>query len=246
MKLFLSLLTIPLYAQVSPVASSEYKDVVPAFDSSGAITLPVADLKLDIVYPNGKKERCELTVVYDPETGHYLWHHPTPGHNDPDGVYLKALKAQRAVAFTDAAGLIDFGFGGAIFVKAWQGHSDSIDAAVTASINEIQQGLATFEGGGYHTDYKLVPIAGPIIGFDSKVPPGFKPIPSEFHCAPLQAVCQDYLNTIASISKQGSNWRLVLRNRWDEEVILDQNFNLVSVKQLTQPKESSPARLGPS
>jgi len=49
---------------------------------------------------------------------------------------------------------------------------------------------------------------------------------------------------IASISKQGSNWRLVLRNRWDEEVILDQNCSLVSVKQLTQPKES-PARLRP-
>jgi hypothetical protein len=50
---------------------------------------------------------------------------------------------------------------------------------------------------------------------------------------------------IASIGKQGSNWRLVLRSRWDEEVILDQNFNLVSVQQLTQPKQSSPDWLKP-
>jgi hypothetical protein len=46
-------LCIPLSAQqsVSPVAFSESKDAVPAFFSSGAITLPVAGLQLDIVYP---------------------------------------------------------------------------------------------------------------------------------------------------------------------------------------------------
>jgi hypothetical protein len=241
MKLFLSLLTIPLYAQVSPVASSESKDVVPAFDSSGAITLPAARLKVDVTYPNGKKERFELTVVYDPHAGHYLWHH-FPPEPDDTGMYLMAMKAQRDVPFADQTALVDFGFASLPFVKAWQGQADSLDAAVSASLNEIQQGLAAFEGSGYHMDYKLVPVAGQVVGFDSKVPPGFKPIPSEFRCEPLQPVCQDYKNTIASISKQGSNWRVVLRNRWDEEVILDQNFNLVSVKQLTQPKES-PARL---
>jgi hypothetical protein len=87
-----------------------------------------------------------------------------------------------------------------------------------------------------------VPAARPVIGFDSKVPPGFKPIPSAFRCEPLRPVCQNNQNTIASISKQGSNWQVVLRSRWDEEVILDQNFNLVSVNQLTQPKgEQVPA-----
>lgn len=67
-----TLLTIPMLAQVSPVASSESKDVVPAFDSSGVITLPAARLKVDVTYPHGKKERFELTVVYDPHAGHYL------------------------------------------------------------------------------------------------------------------------------------------------------------------------------
>lgn len=154
---------------------------------------------------------------------------------------LNFIKAHRAAAYADSSGLVDVIFAGAPFVKAWRGHADSLDAAVSASLNEIQQGLAAFEGGGYNMVYKLVPVAGQVVGFDSKVPPGFKPIPSEFRCEPLQAMCRDDQNTIASISKQGSNWRLVLRNRWDEEVILDQNFNLVSVQQLTLPKESSPA-----
>jgi hypothetical protein len=222
------------------VALSDSKDVVPAFDSSGAITLPAARLKLDIAYPHGKKERCELTVVYDPKTGHYLWHRLQPNPNNPDdtGLYLNVIKKQRAVAFADPAGLVDFGFAGTIFVKAWQGHADNLDAAVSASINEIQQGLATFEGVGYHRDYKFVPIAGLVRGFNATIPPDIKPFPSGFTCEPnLSAFCPTDNNTIASVSKQGSNWRLVLRNRFDVEVIVDQNFDLVSVQQLTQPKQ---------
>src|SRR5712692_6908792 len=95
-----SLVSIPLMAQVSPVALSDSKDVVPAFDSSGPITLPAARVKLDIAYPRGKKERCELTVVYDPRTGHYLWHRAEPNPNIPDdaGLYLKVIKEHGALA----------------------------------------------------------------------------------------------------------------------------------------------------
>ena len=236
--MFLTLLSLPLLAQVSPVASSELKDVVPAFDSSGAITLPAASLKLDITYPKGKKERCELTVVYDPKTGHYLWHHLEPDNPSDTGVYLRGIKEHSALAYADPAGLVDVIFAGAPFVRAWQGHADSLDAAVSASLNEIQQGLATFEG-DYHSQlgYKLVPVFGRVIGFDSKLPSGYKPLSHEFSCLPSHANCQDYLSSIASIGKQGSNWRIVLRNRWDEEVILDQNFDIVSMKQLTWPKQ---------
>jgi hypothetical protein len=237
--ILLSLVSIPLMAQVSSVAFSDSKDVVPAFDSSGAITLPAARLKVDVAYPHGKQDRNELTVVYDPKTGHYLWHVAAHNPNNPDdaGVYLKGIKKQRTVAFADPAGLVDFIFAGTIFVKAWQGRADNLDAAVSASTKEIQQGLAVAEGLGYHRDYKFTPVFGPVMGFDAKIPPDVKPFPDGFTCGPiLSAFCPTDNDTIASISRQGSNWRLVLSNRFDVEVILDQNFDLVSVQQLTQPK----------
>lgn len=235
----LALLSLPLMAQVSPVAPSESKDVVPAFDSSGAITLPAARLRVDIVYPHGKKESRELTVVYDPQNGHYLWHlaASNPNITNETGLYLNVIKAQRAVAFADSTGLVDFIFSGAPFVKAWKGHANSLDDAVSAATNEIQQGLPAFEGGGYHMDYKFLPVFGLARGFDARLPAGYNPIPSTFGCEPNRAYCPTDSNTIASVSKQGANWRLVLRNRWDEEVILDQNFDLVSMQQLTQPKQ---------
>ena len=122
-------------------------------------------------------------------------------------------------------------------VKKWQGRAGSLDAAVSASTNDIRQGLATFEGVGFHRDYKFIPVFGLVRGFDAKLPPGYKGIPADFQCEPFNAFCPSYNNRIASIVKQGANWRLVLRNRYDVEVIVDQNFDLVSAQQLTQPRK---------
>jgi len=44
-------------------------------------------------------------------------------------------------------------------------------------------------------------------------------------------------NMIVSIGKQGAAWSLVLRNRFDVEVIVDRSLDLVSARQLTQPKD---------
>ena len=57
---------------VTPVTSSETRDVVNAFSFAGAITLPAARLLADIAYPGGKGERGDLLVVSDPQGGHHF------------------------------------------------------------------------------------------------------------------------------------------------------------------------------
>lgn len=225
---FFILASLPLAAQVTPVPSSESKDTVPAFDSSGAITLPAARLKIDVTYPRGKKERIELTVVYDPKTGHYLWHLMTPYPGDT-GLWLEAIKTHRSLAYADPACLMDFS--GAAFAKAWVGHADSLDAAVSASVQEIQQGFAANGGNPYVMGYRIVRLSGPITSLDEPV------TFMDFACAPLNSWCPPNSTMIVSIAKQGANWRLVLRNRFDVEVVLDQNLDMVSARQLTRPKD---------
>ena len=77
MKIILLSITGILLAQVTPVPLSEVHDVVPAFTLSGKITLPAARLKVEIDSPKGKKRQSELTVIYDPGTGYYLWNYVT-------------------------------------------------------------------------------------------------------------------------------------------------------------------------
>lgn len=237
----LSLIGIPLLVlgQISPVAFSDRKDVFPAFDLSGSITLAAARVQLDIAYPRGKKERRDLTVGYSAQTGHYFWH-CAEAPNDTWS-YLTFLKNRGDAVFVDRDGLVVFGFGDALWAKVWRGRAGSLDAAVSAATQEIRQDLATLEGRGFHRDYKHITVFGPIDGF-KKYPAAFKSIPPEFKCDMPNAFCPSDNNTIVSVSKQGNNWRLVLRNRYDVEVILDQNFRPVSTQQLTQPPPSDKFR----
>ena len=233
------LTSVSVLAQVSPVAFSDSREGVPAFDSSGTLTLPATRFKIDVTYPRSKKvERRELTVVYDPTSRLYLWNSFNPNPNIPeDGIRLKMINASQAMLFVDAAALVQFDFGDGLAAKVWHGRANNLDAAVSASLDEIRQGLAAFEGRGFHRDLKFVPIFGPLRGFEAKIPAGYNPISREFSCEPYQSFCPSTDSKIVSVSKQGNHWRLVLHNRFDVEVIVDQNLDLVSAQPLTQPKQ---------
>jgi hypothetical protein len=62
-------------------------------------------------------------------------------------------------------------------------------------------------------------------------------IGSQFDCEPLHSDCHAELRKFVSIGREGENWRLVIRNRWELEVILDSKFSLISTRNLTQPPE---------
>ena len=98
-----------------------------------------------------------------------------------------------------------------------------MDSAEQASIDEIQNGLPVFEHNGFRR-----PDIEVKFGLDN-----------EFRCEPLNSACQDHKNQIVSIAKDGENWRLLLRNRYDAEVVLDQDFKWVSTKRLTQPPKDT-------
>ena len=239
MKIILLSITGVLLAQVTPVPLSEVHDVVPAFTLSGKITLPAARLKVEIDSPKGKKRQSELTVIYDPGTGYYLWNHMSSNPDFPEhtGSRINTLKQPKLEVATvsDAAGLIQFDFGGALFAKASRGRASNLSAAVTASIDEFRLEVAAFGGISLNRYLKLIPVSGLVIGFDAKIPPGYKPIGRDFLSEYNPVTRQFDMGTIVSVTKQGNNYRLVLRKRVDVEVIVDQNLDLVSAQQLTQP-----------
>jgi hypothetical protein len=228
----LSILTLSLVAQqsVSPVPFSETKDVVLAFSSSGAITLPAVHLQLDLTYPSGKKERSDLSVVHNPRNGRYLWRvaeGTAPAYTDH---FLEALKSHKI--YEDADGLFDFVSRGYLWVKVYTLRADSLEAAKRAAIKEIEHGIPSIERG-----YVPSPT-GPSDPWPWDSVHVSLPISSEFICgSPARADCPSpSLDTIVSISKEGRNWRLVLRNHWNQEVVLDSEFKLLSTQRLGPPQ----------
>jgi hypothetical protein len=204
---------------VSPIPFTRSQNVIPAYASYGHITLPVAHLKVDVLYPAGRRERGDLIVIYDPEGKHYFWRYaPTSGPSDITS-FLDALKSGTEAVYVSAKSLVDFNIPGDLYVKEHIEDASSLDEAEQASIREIQHGVSVFEGKGYHTDAKAVRIRG---------------IASEFACPPDSATCSK--PKLVSIGRDGENWRLVFRNRWDQEVILNSEFDQVSTRRLVPLK----------
>lgn len=82
-------------------------------------------------------------------------------------------------------------------------------------------------------------------GISTKEVPVALAIGREFACAPFErgrddrtsVMCGFMANSIVSVSREGENWRIVVRNRWDQEIILDSKFNLVSTQRLPAQKK---------
>jgi hypothetical protein len=49
------------------------------------------------------------------------------------------------------------------------------------------------------------------------------------------AWCPPTVTKFISISREGEDWRVVVRNRWDQEVILSPKFDVVSTRRLPGP-----------
>ena len=153
------------------------------------------------------------------------------------------MKARQLVAFADSGGLTEFRISGGLSAKTWRSSATSLTGAIAATIAEIQRFPA--RAAGPRRDYKGIPVTAPLgskshpllAGFsiEPTIPANFKPIPKTFWCAEVVSFCPTNDNSIVSVTKQGNNYRLIVRARFDAEVIVDQNLDVVSAQQLTQP-----------
>ena len=208
---------------VSKVAFTESKSMVRAFSAYGETTIPAIRAQLDIHRPDGKIKRGNLVVIYDPETGHYLWFNSIAHYPGDTSSFYPDLESGAATVYAGLASLVNFNMHSALFVQEHREHADNLDAAELDSINEIER--RNREDNLYGSDMKEVPL--------------YQAIGREFACAPLDlsAMCSFMAKGIVSVSRQGENWRLIIRNRWDQEVILDSKFDLVSTQRLFAMKE---------
>lgn len=208
----------------SVLVFSDSRYTVAAFTSSGEISLPAAHLQLDLTYPDGKTACRDVSLVYDPRNQYYLWwlaEADAPAYTDR---FLKDLEFHKVYA--DAGGIVDFVSRGAVLgITERRSRAPSLNAADRAAIDEIGQHLAGLERG------YLPPTPGSQqpSPWNSRVINLGPSISAEFSCGfPPRGNCEPGLDTIVSIGRQGHNWRLVLRNHWDQEVVLGAGFQLVS------------------
>jgi hypothetical protein len=217
---------VPAEQPVSKVAFSESRDVVRAFSPYGETTLPVIRVQLEI-HRTERNERGELLVVYDPHSGHYLWRYVRANHAGDTTSWLTEFKSGRAAVYTAPGSIYLIHMPANLGMQGFEGTAPTLDAAESASIAEIQRSLPEFPNNGYTIGMRAVAVA--------------RTIGKEFACSPewseTSGDCGFGIKSFVSVTQEGDNWRLVLRNRWDQEVILDSKFNLISTRRLPDPEK---------
>ena len=201
---------------VSIVAFSESKHSIRAFSPSGEIVLPVVRCQLDIHPSNGNDQIVDLTIIYDPQSGRYFWKAARLENKSE-------LTSGSEAVYIDSSTLIDFYMPGDLWVQEYSQRADSLEAAQSESIDAIKKGLAAYEKNGFATGAKEVLVA--------------RKIGNEFICGEAnltKAYCGTGAKHIVSISRVDEKWRLVVRNHYDQEIILDGAFNLLSTRRLSK------------
>jgi hypothetical protein len=220
--LTISCLSLAAQPSVSVVASSESKHAIRAFSASGEVTIPVASLQLDVGHASGKSERTNLVVVYDPQGGYYFWRN-TPAYRGPGDTtgWLSAMESGVGV-YVGPDAIVDFYMTGLLYAQEHRERANTLDSAIEAAVDGIRRHLPAYERNGYDNS-----DGGKGIGVGTAIGAGFR-------CPPFRANCPD-VTKVTSVSRQGDTWRLVIQNQWDQEVILDAKFNLVSTRRLSEP-----------
>ena len=209
------------FAQSVSKEGEERLRTIPAFSPNGLVELPASSFRVTVQHAGKGVELGNMVVVYDPTNDYYFWHlNPARDKSDMQDIAQEFDSGPEGF-YSSAAGLVHFRMpgGDAIFLERVQ-RAANLKAAENSAIDELRRDLPVFEGRGYDPGYREVNLA-PAIG-------------RTWACAEddLRANCAFGAKKLVSISKVGENWRIVARNRWDEEIILDSKFNLISTRPL--------------
>jgi hypothetical protein len=209
----------------SAVAFSESSHSILAFSPSGTVSLPVVRVSLDIRHSDGGRERGVLIVVFDPDSSHYFWRYNESYGASAGGSFLDELERGREAVYVNEKAITDFYAPSALYVQAHSEKAVSLGAAERLSIEQFGRLIPVIERGGSYVEDKEIKLWG-ILGIDFSCPPYGDP--------QFSPTCGFGAKKISSITKEGEQWRVVLRNRWDQLLVLDAAFKIVSSQRLPE------------
>jgi hypothetical protein len=202
----------------SLVATSRFDDMWRAYSTSGKINIELREIRVETPGPNGKPMPERILVIFEPRSGAFSW---CPFGEDSLATdasnQTKAFENKRAV-FLKGDSLVVFmgGISPKLYVRDFRGHArDMNDAEAQAlrAATEFQNPPSRSEEAQL---WHIVPL--PSLG-------------RAFVTAPMSAVGGPDPN-VTDVGWDGQNWIVTLQGRWTEQIILDPNYNVVSMQKV--------------
>ena len=189
------------------------------------------EVHITFTVSSGRRINGELLIALDIDSHQFWWILRNDGDTEPTLAAADWFVSHSGI-FIDRAKVVVFWnpWPGQIFVLERRGLlANNLDDAQQQALAAIQQHPDEFGPGGTRFGLLRAEISLPQLR-----------IPSEFWREKYQSAPVMERTKIVSVSKEGSQWRLVLRDHWDQEVILDDTYKFVDTRRLpdSSAKES--------
>jgi hypothetical protein len=181
------------------------------------------EVHLRLPFPGGRDMNGELLIAHDTASQQFWWVLRN------DGVSRLTLDsadwfASHAAIFVTENKIVVFWITGSghLFVVERKGLAAlTLEEAQQKAIDEVRSHTTEIaKGGGFwRKEITDVPLPG-------------ERFPIMFWNPPNEAGLLAGRNKVISAAREGKLWKLVLRNQWDQELVLDESYNFVSTRRL--------------
>jgi hypothetical protein len=192
---------------------------------TGGLQTPtmLREVHLKTPLPDGTVHNGVLVIARDTASGRFWWMLAKSGNAPPERLSTADWAASHAAIYVAENTIVMFWTiapGQLSTVERPGQAAGSLDEAQQLAVAAIQRRAAEYERG------KMWAWDGTTV----KLPRSL--IPFEFWHPPFQPNMPRGATKVVSVSKDGKNWKLVLRDQWDQELILDESYGVVSSRRL--------------
>jgi hypothetical protein len=192
-------------------------------DGSGIAFTPDGTLRVDLrevqTVTEGAKGPIELSVlvIRDPNSGTYSWRARTASPVDPSWRMKQFNDTQ--VLFLKDDEFTDFMALAAplrLFAHQYSGHASSMNEAVDRSLTDASASPHSFEDVEATRGVHVIQLSAVGIDFTSNP----------------TSVTIDVMPTVTNVQWNGKHWTVTLKARWTEEIILNSDFKVISMRRV--------------
>lgn len=199
-------------------------------DGSGTVFTPHGkgrvDLRVVLTEIKGTKGPIAVSVlvIRDPSSGAYSWRAHPADPMTPSFVLQRFNDSQ--AAFLEHDEFIDFMVLPTplrLFVHKYRGRAADMNEAVDRSLEDASKSLHTL--GDVETPQSVHVVSLLEVGRDFTSNPG-------------SVMVYDMMPRVTDVQWDGEHWTITLKARWTEDIVLDSDYTVISMKKVASEKDT--------
>jgi hypothetical protein len=198
-------------------ASSRFDSEDTAYTPDGTVKIELREVQT-VATGTEEPEHLSVFVLFEPTSKAFTWR--LQASDETGRSKISRFKNEHAAFLKDGEIVEYWTLMFRIYIRDYRGHASSMDDAETKALEAASRSIASKENLlGNGRDMRVVALTG---------------IDSDFLCPPMSEAPSVVAPNVTDVRWDGDkqHWIVTLQARWIEEITLDADYNLVSMKKV--------------